>query len=54
MNREQTFEKQVQELNEKLRTHERYAVAIAELEFDALSGFDINTLMNAACSLVSH
>ena len=54
MNRIQTLEKQVQELNEKLRMHERYAVAIAELEFDALSGFDINTLMNAACSLVSH
>ncbi len=40
--------------DEKLISHERFAVAIAELEFDALSGFEVNTLLDAACSLVAN
>jgi PAS domain S-box-containing protein len=40
--------------DEKLISHERFAVAIAELEFDALSGFEVDTLLNAACSLVAN
>ncbi len=40
--------------DEKLISHERFAVAISELEFDALSGFEVDTLLDAACSLVAN
>jgi PAS domain S-box-containing protein len=40
--------------DEKLISHERFAVVISELEFDALSGFEVDTLMDAACSLVAN
>ncbi len=39
---------------EKISKQELYAMALAELEFDALSGFKIDILIDVACSLATH